>query len=145
MPSDPLTPEDEEAALRARLARLSGALKDATPPKPAPARPSTAESASAESVGSAMSMGLKAGSEFVAAVILGAAIGWGLDRLFGVKPLFLIVFFMLGVAAGVWNVIRATSPKGASFGHDSRLPLKGAPDKDVRRPTAGPHEPREGG
>jgi F0F1-type ATP synthase assembly protein I len=28
----------------------------------------------------------------------------------GTKPAFLIVFFMLGVAAGVWNVIRVTSP-----------------------------------
>ena len=61
---------------------------------------------------SGMSLGMRAGSELISAVIIGAAIGWGIDHLFGTNPAFLIVFFFLGVAAGVWNVIRATSPKG---------------------------------
>ncbi len=56
-------------------------------------------------------MGMKAASEFVAAVVVGAAIGWGLDWLLHTKPAFTIIFFMVGVAAGVWNVIRATRPK----------------------------------
>ena len=62
-----------------------------------------------------MSLGLRAGSEFVSAVIVGLGIGWVLDRALGTNPAFLIVFFLLGVAAGVWNVIRLTSPKAASF------------------------------
>jgi ATP synthase protein I len=56
-------------------------------------------------------MGLRAGSEFVAAIILGGAIGWGLDWVLHSKPAFTIVFFLLGAAAGVWSVMRATSPK----------------------------------
>ena len=61
--------------------------------------------------GSAMSLGLRAGSEFVSAVILGLGIGWVLDRALHTNPAFLIVFFLIGVAAGIWNVIRLTSPK----------------------------------
>ena len=58
-----------------------------------------------------MSLGLRAGSEFVSAVILGLGIGWVLDRALGTTPVFLIVFFLIGFAAGVWTVIRLTSPK----------------------------------
>jgi ATP synthase protein I len=38
---------------------------------------------------------------------VGAAIGWGLDKLFGISPWGLIVFLLLGFAAGVLNVMRA--------------------------------------
>jgi F0F1-type ATP synthase assembly protein I len=68
-------------------------------------------------------------------VIIGAALGWGADRLLHSKPLFLILFFLLGVAAGIWNVIRLTSPKDAPFGHNSPLSPHDANDKDVRRPA----------
>ncbi len=61
---------------------------------------------------SGMSLAMRAGSEFISAVVLGAALGWGLDRLLGTNPAFLIAFFFLGVAAGVWMVVRLTSPKG---------------------------------
>ena len=40
---------------------------------------------------------------------------------------------MLGVAAGVWNVIRATSPKGGGSKLDSRLSHTDAADKGLRR------------
>jgi ATP synthase protein I len=50
--------------------------------------------------------GLQAGIEVVAGVGVGALIGWALDRWLGTTPLFLIVFFMLGAAAGVLNAYR---------------------------------------
>ena len=126
---------DEDAALRARLDKLSGALKSrAKATEPAAPR---SEGPRAESAQSSMSLGLRAGSEFVAAVIVGAAIGWGADRLFGTNPFFLIVFFLIGVVAGVWNVIRATSPKGGSSARNSPLSRVEAPDKDVRRTALG--------
>ena len=68
-----------------------------------------------------MSLAMRAGSEFVSAIVVGAGIGWVLDRLFGTKPLFLIVFFFIGVAAGVWSVIRLTSPKGGGSQHEFAL------------------------
>jgi F0F1-type ATP synthase assembly protein I len=112
MSSDPGDRDDDAAALRARLDRLSGELKARTPPRPT-AQPSGAPTSNSkpDGTGSAMSLGLRAGSEFVSAVIVGLGIGWVLDRALGTNPAFLIVFFLIGVAAGIWNVIRLTSPK----------------------------------
>ncbi len=125
---------DDPAALRARLDRLSRELKGRTapPPGPEPKRESKPDGA-----GSAMSLGLRAGSEFVSAVIVGLGIGWVLDRALGTNPAFLILFFMLGVAAAVWNVIRLTSPKAGSSNRDSPLSRPDSPDKDVRRSASG--------
>jgi ATP synthase protein I len=108
MSSDPGDPDDESAALRARLNRLSGELKGRAAPTRASVQKPEPKSSPA---GSAMSLGLRAGSEFVSAVILGLGIGWVLDRALHTNPAFLIVFFLIGVAAGIWNVIRLTSPK----------------------------------
>ena len=110
MASDP-GDRDDAAALRARLNRLSGELKGRVAPGPAqqPSAPMKPDG-----MGSAMSLSLRAGSEFVSAVIVGSGIGWVLDRALGTNPAFLIVFFLLGVAAGIWNVIRLTSPKRRS-------------------------------
>ena len=108
MSSDSGDPDDEAATLRARLNRLSGELKGRAPLRPASEPKPEPQSSSA---GSAMSLGLRAGSEFVSAVIVGLGIGWVLDRALGTNPAFLIVFFLIGVAAGIWNVIRLTSPK----------------------------------
>ena len=58
--------------------------------------------------------GLKLGSEFVAGVVVGAAIGYGIDRLAGTLPFGLIVFLMIGFAAGVRNVLRHVSPSPAA-------------------------------
>lgn len=46
-------------------------------------------------------------TELVVGVFIGAAIGWGIDRLIGSLPLFLIVFGMLGFAAGVKTMLRS--------------------------------------
>jgi ATP synthase protein I len=110
MSSDPIDPDDESAALRARLDRLSSELKG-RPAPPRPSGPAPTPETGASASGSAMSLGLRAGSEFVSAVILGLGIGWVLDRALHTNPAFLIVFFLIGVAAGIWNVIRLTSPK----------------------------------
>jgi ATP synthase protein I len=47
------------------------------------------------------------GSQMVAATFLGAGIGWWLDKWTGKSPLFLVIFFMLGSAAGFISVYRA--------------------------------------
>jgi ATP synthase protein I len=110
MSSDHGDSDDESAALRARLDRLSGELKGRAPPRPT-SEPTSTPKTDARATGSAMSLGLRAGSEFVSAVIIGLGIGWVLDRTLHTNPAFLIVFFLIGVAAGIWNVIRLTSPK----------------------------------
>lgn len=46
------------------------------------------------------------GIAFVLAVVIGAAVGYWLDRLTGLSPLFFILFFFIGLAAGIANVVR---------------------------------------
>lgn len=110
MSSDRGDNDDEAQALRARLDRLSSELKGRAAP-PSASEPKPGPNTGGSPAGSAMSLGLRAGGEFVSSVILGLGIGWVLDRALGSNPVFLIVFFLLGVAAGIWNVIRLTSPK----------------------------------
>ena len=50
---------------------------------------------------------LKISTELVAAVIVGATIGFLLDYLFDTKPLLTIIFFFMGVAAGILNVFKS--------------------------------------
>ena len=46
------------------------------------------------------------GTELVAAVAVGTIIGFILDNWFGTKPLLIILFFLFGSAAGIYNVIK---------------------------------------
>jgi ATP synthase protein I len=50
--------------------------------------------------------GLQVGVELVAGVAGGGLIGYGLDRWFETWPLWFIVFFFLGAAAGMLNAYR---------------------------------------
>src|ERR1700722_8024056 len=109
MSSDPGDSDDESAALRARLNRLSSELKGRAPPRPSEPAPTPKTDASA--TGSALALALRAGSERGSGAVIGLGIGWGLDRALHTNPAFLIVFVFIGVAAGIWNVIRLTSPK----------------------------------
>jgi ATP synthase protein I len=54
-----------------------------------------------------MALALRMGTDFVAGVLVGAALGWGFDKLFGTSPWGLIVFVLLGFAAGVLTVLRS--------------------------------------
>ncbi|MFC7399439.1 AtpZ/AtpI family protein [Chelatococcus sp. GCM10030263] len=56
---------------------------------------------------SSLAGALRLAGEFVAGVIVGSLLGWGLDYALGTSPWGLIVFLLLGFAAGVMNVMRA--------------------------------------
>jgi len=62
------------------------------------------------SQGSALGMGMRVGVELVSALVVAVAIGWFLDVWLGTRPFLLILFFLLGGAAGVANVWRVVSP-----------------------------------
>ncbi|MBK8007117.1 MAG: AtpZ/AtpI family protein [Rhizobiales bacterium] len=51
--------------------------------------------------------GFKLSGDFVGGVVAGFAVGWGFDKLTGWSPWGLIVFLLLGFAAGVLNVLRS--------------------------------------
>ena len=46
-------------------------------------------------------------TELVAGLLIGFCIGYGLDRLFGTLPIFLVLFVLLGFAAGVKTMLRS--------------------------------------
>ena len=50
---------------------------------------------------------LKISTELVAAVVVGTTMGYILDTWFDTKPLLIICFFIIGVIAGILNVIKA--------------------------------------
>ena len=56
-------------------------------------------------------IGLRVGIELVSALVVAVAIGYGLDRLLGTKPILMAVFVLLGGAAGVLNVWRLFAPR----------------------------------
>ena len=89
---------DDDQALQRRLQDLKRDLasgREASPrPDPTP-----------------LALGMRGASEFAVAVFLGGAIGLGIDHFAGTRPLFAILFFFLGVAAGVFSVVRETMPK----------------------------------
>lgn len=65
--------------------------------------------------GKGMGLGFRMASDFAAAVIVGAVLGWGLDALFGWTPWGLVVCLLLGFVAGVRNLV-ATASKANEAG-----------------------------
>ncbi len=49
----------------------------------------------------------KLSTELVAAVLVGTIIGFILDNWFDTKPWLIIIFFFVGVVAGILNVVRS--------------------------------------
>ncbi len=74
-------------------------------------RHSPPEAPGKDTAASAWGIGARVGVELLAALIVGLAIGWGLDTWLHTMPLMLIVFVLLGGAAGVANVWRLMAPK----------------------------------
>lgn len=103
---------DEEADLSARLQRLGERLDQ---------RKGTSRQvesgSSSKSDPSALARGFRLSTELVGGVAVGAFIGWALDRWLGISPWGMIVFLLLGFAAGVINVMRAA---GISSGPGQR-------------------------
>ena len=62
-----------------------------------------------EKRGTFMGSAFKLGTELVAAVAVGTIFGFILDSWFGTKPWLIIIFFFLGAAAGMLNVIRTAN------------------------------------
>ena len=101
------TPSSDEAALSARLGSLDHRLSKIRDSRNIRTDQPGSESGDGAARASAMARGFRLSSELIAGVVVGAVIGWGLDRLLSTSPWGLIVFFLLGFAAGVVNVMRS--------------------------------------
>jgi ATP synthase protein I len=97
----------DEAALSARLGSLDHRLSEIRDNRKIQTGQSGNEQDGAQARASAMAMGFRLSSELVAGVLVGAALGWGFDRLLSTSPWGLIVFLLLGFTAGVINVMRS--------------------------------------
>ena len=58
----------------------------------------------------------RVGTELLAGLLIGAGIGWTLDQWVNSTPLFLIIFFILGGLAGIYNLWRVVTGKGLKIG-----------------------------
>ena len=56
---------------------------------------------------SAIGSAFKLSTELVSAVAVGTIIGFILDKTFGTKPWLILIFFFVGVVAGITNVIKS--------------------------------------
>ena len=56
---------------------------------------------------SSIGQAFKMSTELVSAVAVGTIIGFILDKWFGTKPWLILIFFFVGVVAGIMNVIRS--------------------------------------
>jgi len=73
-----------------------------------------------------MGRAVRLGSEFIAAILVGAGIGFVLDRLLGTGPWIMLVMLLVGFAAGILNVTRSVAdlnkasppPPGSDLGPD---------------------------
>jgi ATP synthase protein I len=97
----------DEAALSARLGSLDHRLSEIRDSRKVRTDRSGTEQDTAQAKASAMAIGLRLSSELVAGVLVGAALGWGFDRLLSTSPFGFIVFLLLGFVAGVVNVVRS--------------------------------------
>jgi ATP synthase protein I len=97
----------DEAALSARLGSLDQQLSEFRDSRKAETDQSGTEGGDSAARASAMARGFQLSSELIAGVVVGAAIGWGFDKLLSTSPFGLIVFFLLGFVAGVVNVVRS--------------------------------------
>jgi ATP synthase protein I len=96
-------PPADEAELSARLQRLGERLGYHQSDRPS--ENDRHQGATADT--SALARGFRLSAEFVAGILVGAALGWLMDRWLGTSPWGMIVLLLGGFAAGVLNMMRA--------------------------------------
>ncbi len=99
----------DEAALSARLQRLNEGLG-----RVRASQPSDGPGGDRAPTASGYAKGFRLSSELVAGVLVGAGLGWLIDRLLGTSPWGFILLLLLGFAAGVVNVMRSAGVGGGA-------------------------------
>ncbi len=91
----PVTNDDQKQRM-AQLEEKLAAARKAQEPKPR-----------ADEHYSMANMAWRMVIELVAGLAIGFGIGYGLDLLFGTLPIFMVLFVLLGLAAGVKTMLRS--------------------------------------
>jgi ATP synthase protein I len=118
-----ISPEERDAIRRRALElgeRIEGAKAKSAPAPTGPSR--------GDSYGQAFKMAI----ELVAGVIVGGGIGWVLDSTLGTRPWLMIVFFFLGFAAGLLNLVRSAQrlQRAPTAGPTTATPVRDDDDDD---------------
>jgi ATP synthase protein I len=100
---DTSSQSSSDAELSARLKRLEERLEGV---KSTPRQADVDRRASPGE--SPMGKAVRLSAEFVGGPIVGAGLGWALDKALGSSPWGMIVFVMLGFVAGIFNVLRSS-------------------------------------
>ena len=80
-----------------------------------------------------MGQAVKIAVELVVGVLCGGLFGWALDGYFGSRPWLLVLFLVLGFAAGMMNVVRtARRMQAGSEPLQRAAPSVGPDDEDDR-------------
>ena len=101
--SDEREPPGRDAERLKRLGERIEQARDVEGARPERARKTGSTDASG------MANALRLSSELVAGVVVGVGLGWFFDRFLGTRPFGLIVFMLLGFAAGALNLVRAVN------------------------------------
>ncbi len=56
---------------------------------------------------SSYSLGLKISMDLVASIIAGTLIGLGMDKFFSTKPIFFLIFLLLGIITGFYSLYKS--------------------------------------
>lgn len=119
-----LTPEERDA-FKKRADELGRKLDAAKGHGPSQSRTDPAAASSADN-GGALGRAMRISTELIGGIVVGAGLGWLIDRAFGTWPAAFIVFFLLGSAAGMINVVRA----GTAMKTGPDNPRAGKPVRD---------------
>jgi ATP synthase protein I len=102
---------EQRASFEGRISDLGDKLGKVKADRQAGAR----DEREADLRGRGMAYGMRMAAELVGAVIVGGLMGYGLDRWLGTTPWLFLLFFVLGFAAGVLNVVRAYERMQSEF------------------------------
>jgi len=70
-----------------------------------------------KSTNNGLGFAMRIGVELVAALVIGVGFGLFLDNWLETKPWFMLTFFLLGAAAGMFNVYRVVRNQGGAVGY----------------------------
>lgn len=128
--------DDAKKALDELDSRLQAARAERQDPLRRPASEN-------EEKGGPLGLAFRVSVEIVSAVAVGVAIGWLADQWFGTRPWLMLVFIVLGGAAGILNVYRMASGFGYAVGYkktdEDGAGSGGKPDGS-RKPQGGSNE-----
>ena len=106
----PSPPQSETSDLAKRIQKVQAARAAAN----------AVNDASGQRDATTLARGLRIGAEFVAAILVGSAIGYLIDMIAGTTPWALLIMFMVGFAAGILNVTRVVAELNATKSGVSR-------------------------